>query len=336
MRSAIGRVMLVIAFSLLLLLMPRQPSQADANLPQDDQAAQAILQLINGWRMTNGVWPLKINPTLTQMALDQANYVSSLPEIPAGGEIHVGRFGELPPARAVLPPYSWTSYGNAANTAVGEIAYVGATTAAAMDFWANSTIHRNTALNPAYREVGVAAIPNKLGHMYVVDFGSRPDILPVTADLQNQKLYLSNERYRWARAPYLLNAQQVRLFDALGRPLGDWVSWSNTLPLPANAGDQITVAYQDDNGVMALASVSLSGDTASNLPEMTPTPTLLPSATPTATTVVRATATSAATAAPSGSQYADRDDRRIWRYRANRDGLTNSSYGVIRRNRAAV
>ncbi len=302
MRSSIGRTLPIIVFSLLLLLLPEQPSQASTDLPQDDQAAQAILQLINGWRMTNGVWPLKINPTLTQMALDQANYVSSLPEIPAGGEIHVGRFGEMPPARAVLPPYNWPSYANAANTAVGEITYVGATTAVAMNFWANSTIHRNTALNTAYREVGVAAIPNKLGHMYVVDFGSRPDIFPVTADLQNQKLYLSNERFRWARAPYLLNAQQVRLFDALGRPLGDWVSWSNTLPLPANAGDQITVAYQDDNGVMALASVSLSGDTASNLPEMTPTPTLPPSATPTATTTVKASATPAATAASSGSQ----------------------------------
>ena len=299
MRLSIRRVLPIIALSLLLLLMPHQSSLADPNLPQDDQAAHALLLLINSWRMTNGIWPLQVNDTLMQMALDQANYVSSLPQIPAGEQIHVGRFGEMPPARAVLPPYNWPSYATSANTAVGEIAYVGATTTAAMNFWANSTVHRNTALNPAYREVGVAVIPNKLGHMYVVDFGSRPDILPATADLQNQKLYLSNERYRWARAPFLLNAQQVRLFDALGRPLDDWQSWSNTLPLPANAGDQITVAYQDDNGVMALAVVSLTGDTASNLPEMTPTPTLPPTAT---ATIVRSSATPTATATSASSR----------------------------------
>ncbi len=302
MRSSVGRVIPIIVFSVMVMLMNRQPGQADAELPQDDQAARAILLLINGWRMTNGVWPLQVNATLARMALDQANYVSSLPQIPAGEQIHVGRFGEMPPARAVLPPYNWTSYGNDANTAVGEITYVGATTSAAMNFWENSTVHRNTALNSAYREVGVAAIPNKLGHMYVVVFGSRPDILPVTADLQNQKLYLSNERYSWARAPYLLNVRQVRLFDADGRPLGDWLPWSSTLPLPDHAGDQLTVAYQDDNGVMALAVVALTGDTASALPEMTPTPTLPPTATPSATPVVRASATSAATALPSGGR----------------------------------
>lgn len=294
MRASFGRVLPIIVVSLLVLLLPRQPSQADANLPQDEQSARAILLLINGWRMTNGAWPLQVNPTLVQMALDQANYVSSLPQIPAGEQIHVGRFGEMPPERAVLPPYNWPSYANAANTAVGEITYVGATTAAAMNFWANSTVHRNTALNTAYREVGVAAIPNKLGHMYVVVFGSRPDILPVTADLQNKMLYLSNERYRWARAPYLLNVRQVRLFDANGRPLGDWVSWSSSLPLPDHAGDQLTVAYQDDNGVMALATVSLSGDNTATVPEMTATPTSTPTAT---ATFVRATVAPTATSA---------------------------------------
>ena len=252
------------------------------NAQQDSDAAQEIIRMINGWRIEQGIWPLRSNPVLERMALDQANYILSLPSIPAGGAIHNGASGESPQARALLPRYNWTPYGGAQYTAIGEIAYVGISAQSAYDYWNSSTVHHNTALNPAYREIGVAALPHRFGHIYIVVVGSRPDVLPAMVDLQNQTLYLTNERYTGARSPWIRNASQVRLFDGEGRSLDAiWRPWAMTIRLPANAGSELLVAYSDGNAGMVLAEVSLLSADVVALPTPTNTATRTLAASPT-------------------------------------------------------
>lgn len=254
---------------------------------QDDAEAKQIVALINGWRIEQGTWPLRENATLQRIAYDQASYVLSLPSIPLEGNIHLDAQGRGPAVRARLPKYDWTPYGADVYTEVGEIAYVGANQTAARRFWDGSTIHHNTLLNPAYREIGVAVLPHRYGYLYMVEFGSRPNVFPALADVQSNRLYLSNEGYSWARSPFIRSITQVRLFDADGRPLEtDWLPWQMTIALPKAAGNQVYVEYSDGGSGVALAAVPLDAQTAA-------LPTILPSATPT-----RAAATPNATGVP--------------------------------------
>lgn len=280
MRKSVHFLTLVVVGLAILISFSLVPS-SDAQ--EDDAAAQSVLQMLNGWRIDQGIWPLRENPVLDRMALAQATYILSLPSIPVEGNIHLGLMGETPPQRARLPQYNWPDYNNdPQNTAVGEIAYVGASVSAARNFWENSTIHRNTVLNSTYREVGVAALPHKYGRLYFVDFGARPDVLPAIADTRTKTLYLSNERYSYARAPMIRNALQVRLFDADGRPLTDsWIDWKSSMPLPDTSGDKLYVEYTDGAGVMVLAEVPLDRTTSGGLPAVTIKPTSTPSLTPT-------------------------------------------------------
>lgn len=288
------------------------------NAQQDSAASQEIVAMINGWRIGQELWPLRYNPVLEKMAIDQATYILSLPGIPPGSAIHNGATGEGPAARALLPKYSWPSYGDPLFTAVGEIAYVGANAQNAYTYWDSSAVHHNTALNPAYREIGVAALPHRFGHIYIVVFGSRPDVLPAIADMQNKTLYLSNERYSGARPPWIRNAVQVRLFDSEGKSIEpDWHPWQRTIPLPANMGSKLFVAYSDGASGMVISEVSLLSSDQTALPVMTNMPTSAPTqmpspsrtaAAPTTTAaplVVTATAQQLATVTPSAGGAAN-------------------------------
>ncbi len=274
--------------SLSLMVQPTAAQVQPAAAQQDDPAAQEIIKTINAWRIEQGLWPLRENPILDRMALDQATYVLSLPTMPQEGALHLGKFGENPAARANLSQYAWPPYGNSVNTAVGEIAYTGYNAVAAQHFWDGSPIHHRTALSPTYREIGAVAIPQRWGHLYFVDFGARPNVLPAIADMTDRTLYLTNERYAYARAPWIRNVLKVRLFDADGRPLdSDWETWQPEMRLPVEAGSSLYVEYLDESGVMVLAPVSLTGATvpaAAATQNPTAAPTLAPTMMPTATT----------------------------------------------------
>lgn len=229
---------------------------------QDSEAAQEVIEAINQWRVENDLWPLKPNPTLERMAIDQARFVLTLPTTPA--DIHAGRNGESPRQRARLPQYNWPSYTLPGQIAIGENGASGSLSYA-MRFWRNSPLHRETALNADYREIGVAAVPNRNGHFYLVVFGSRPNVLPALVDASRQWLYLTSEEFEYARMFNTIgDVTRYRLFDAAGRPLtSDWQTWASTVALPAAAstGDKVYVLYSDGNHE-ALSEVNLSQDVA--------------------------------------------------------------------------
>jgi hypothetical protein len=223
---------------------------------QDDSAAQDIIEAINAWRIDEGLWPLKPNATLEQMALDQATWLLSQPEMPT--DIHIDKNGESPRERAL--DYDWPHYTLPGQIAIGENGASGSVDYA-MNFWHQSETHRKTTLNPAYREIGVAALPNKFGHFFLVVFGGRPDVLPALADPASGTLYLANEEFEWAdEFTSIQEVTQVRLFDADGRPLSeDWLPWSETLAVPENAGNTLFVLYSDGENE-ALSMVNLATD----------------------------------------------------------------------------
>lgn len=256
---------------------------------QDRAAMYEILGLLNEWRLSLGLTPFRLDATLEAMALYQANYLVTVRNIPDGPDIHKGRGGEGVKERALFDQFNWPYYGRPEQIQIGEIAAV-RTAVGAITFWKNSSPHRRTVTNPAYREIGIAAFPRGAGHIYVAVLGARPDVLPALADTDNDKLYLTNELSGYAaqQQPWMHTADQVRLFDAAGRPLNaDWIPWQATIDLPKDAGDKLYVLYTDGSAE-SLSEVDLTRDVVV-LPGYVPPPdpvlALLPAATaaPTAT-----------------------------------------------------
>jgi uncharacterized protein YkwD len=222
----------------------------------DSAAALEIVGQFNQWRMELGIAPLKPNPILRDLALDQALYLSTLSDIPSGTEMHLGRLGERPRERAVYPQFNWPTYGGQA--AVVEVGAVG-TAESAMTFWRGSDIHRETITNPIVREVGVAAVTHPWGHIYIAVLGSQPDVLPALVDPRTNLLYLTQDL--WKFGPGNAPLAQLTLFDGEGRPLnnGAAIPWMATFPVPENTGGSVYVLY-DDGISKSLMEVDLTAD----------------------------------------------------------------------------
>ncbi len=304
--------LLPILLVIIALMLPAVHANAnrDNTASQSDQnnaeTANKVLVLVNQWRLEQGVPLLKVNKTLEQMAIAQAQYIKPL--IAGFDEndeaaYHRDGQGHTPPQRAVVPPYNWPQYGRnrSAQIEIGENAAVGAL-AGAIAFWKSSSIHAKAALNPVYREVGVAAIPHPYGYVFIMDFGARPNIFTALISADGGTLYLTNERstYSSLRA----DATQIRIFSADGTPLTDTMPYQSTFTVPqAAVGSNMFVLYTNGNFQMFvpvnvnsdLAALSIGQKVAAvstSIPSSTPHPTLaLPTATqiPTSTPTLEST-----------------------------------------------
>lgn len=244
--------------------------------------ADELIAALNAWRLEEaGLWPLKPNPLLTTLAVRQAQYVLSLPEIP--DDIHAGPGGSHPQDRARAA--GWPVYGRPEQIAIGEIAQVGPDVDDAIAYWQSSDLHHRTVMNPAYREVGVSVLPHRYGHLFLVVFGARPNVLTAFADSVRRQLYLSDERFPGAArgTEWLFRASEVRLFDGEGQPLSDWIPWRPVLPLPDVGGNHLFVAYRNATQE-TLAAVHLDSDLAL-LPAAVAAAPVAPSPTPRPSTV---------------------------------------------------
>ncbi len=234
-------------------------SQAQ-DLEQNDSMAQEVIGRLNAWRLEEGVWPLKPNATLTELALYQANYLVSLPSLP--DDLHIGPQGREPRVRAIEEPFSWPHYSLPGQVAIGENAARGNVNFA-MNFWRNSELHKTTALNPAYREVGVAVLPYKGSFVFIAVFGARPNVLPALVDPRdNQTIYLSNEVFEYAQFyDAMQTAAEVQLFDADGRPVHEEaLDWTEKLAVPTNAGNEIYLLLNDADDHTVISPIDLDED----------------------------------------------------------------------------
>jgi uncharacterized protein YkwD len=236
----IGFVLLTIAVSLIVLSQPIARAQSDA----EAAAALDIVARINAYRDQLGLHPLQVNARLEAMARAQAEYLASLDELPENGDFHTGPNGLSPRERALRDPVNWETYGSDVQIAIGENAAVGSVSFS-MDYWLGSTIHHNTIVNPAYREIGVAAVSHPFGYIFIVVFGGRPNEIPVLVNPYTQRLYIANDYFTGGTGDWLGQAQQMQVFDAEGEPLTEVIPWRNTLPIPATDGDTLSVVFDD-------------------------------------------------------------------------------------------
>jgi uncharacterized protein YkwD len=236
-----ARLFQCVLFCLLLSLVS---SVQPAHATQNAQEARRLTAALNEWRLQIGLPPLVPNPILERMALDQAEYILSLPNIPSGAAIHTGRNGESPRQRALYPQYNWTTFGAPEQLSLSEIASLRPNPSGAINFWKGSDIHNRTVSNATYREVGVAAVPYQLGFVYMVVVGSRPDVLTATADPRAGIIYLSTESYPRGQGTWIRTVNEVRVLSMTGAVLSDWQTWQSSIPIPPNAGDRVVVAYR--------------------------------------------------------------------------------------------
>lgn len=230
---------LVVLLGILLSLWPPTVLAISPAPRIEDQ----LLTALNEWRQEEKqLWPLQPNEQLTALAMQQAQYLLSLPEIP--DDVHRGPGGSTPQDRARAA--GWPVYGRPEQIAIGEIGEVGPGVDDAIGFWQSSDIHHRTVMNPAYREVGIAALPHRYGYLFIVVLGARPNVLPAQVDPAHGLLYLSDERFPGAAraGAWLYRASEVRLYDAEGRPLTGWQPWQPTLPLPDVEGDLLVIVYR--------------------------------------------------------------------------------------------
>ena len=240
--------------SIMILIVLAIPVSGQAS---DDALALDVLARLNAWRMDEGLSPLKPNDTLAAMALHQAQYLASLPQLP--DDFHLDGQGLYPRERALLAPYNWPHYELPGQIDVGENAAVGTVTYA-LQFWHDSDIHRETALNPAYREAGVAAVPYKKTTIFIIDFGGRPNVLPALVDpTDGHTIYLTNEQFEYAKFfDSIQTVKTIQVFDRDGRPLYPKpIDWTNKLAVPSDAGGAVYILSMDGTHEV-LSAVDLS------------------------------------------------------------------------------
>jgi hypothetical protein len=216
---------------------------ASARVASDPVVETDVIGRLNAWRITEGLAPMQLNAELQALALKQAQYLVGLTDLPQGGDMHLDDRGKLPPERASL--VNWPSYGKAARTAIGENAAVG-NAKFALQYWLQSEIHRKTALNPTYREVGVAAIPYFKHYLIIAVFGARPDYLPAFLFPEEGTLYFTNEQYKWkSGGAWMQNVTHIELYDENGKALlPDPIPFSTKIKLPALTTQNFEVVYR--------------------------------------------------------------------------------------------
>lgn len=244
--ASIGAIWLFLLLSSLFILQPVSEAQTQRSSQPDYLAAYEILGLFNEWRLEEGLYPLRLNDTLTDLALYQAEYVNSLSRTPNGVAIHVGRNGEGPKDRARYGRFNWPYYSLSSRIEVEEIAAANSAESA-IAFWQTSPPHRRASTKPAYREVGIAALPHPFGHLYVVVLGGRPNVLPALVNPITNQLYLTTDESIYnTDDQWISNPTGVRFFDEAGRPLNDdFIEWEPILDIPRTAGNRFFVLVTD-------------------------------------------------------------------------------------------
>jgi uncharacterized protein YkwD len=236
-----------IFLTLIIILSHLSTLAAQAVATPDAGKASEILTEINNWRLQQGLWPVKLNPMLIALAESQAIHLAQLPRFPDDYTlIHADAQGRSPGERAIAEPFNWPKYMPNSQAAIGENAALGSVRSA-LGFWRSSQIHSQATLNPGYREVGIAAVKDGSDYIFIVVFGSRPNVFPATYNANDGLIYLSNERFRWASGSNAIkNVTRIRLFDFEGRPItADWQPWSPTIQTPAGVGNRVFILLSD-------------------------------------------------------------------------------------------
>jgi hypothetical protein len=285
-----------------------------ASFPASAQEPDLIVTwqiLINEARLDENLAPYGFSTLLTASAQRHAddlaaNRISS----------HVGSDGSMPRERIAETGYAaWTQENG--ELIAGENFWIGRSGVEdAMAFFLNDPPQRANILSTTYREIGIGVATDTDGHnYYVLDFGVRPNVLPIfindgsaNTDTPQIAIRLTNEESRpgGEGAIFMGQAIEVRISNEPSFENLPWQPWEQLVPwtLPDTPGEHtVYVQFRDAAGrTAASADTIVLGEGAITTPTaVPPTPPPEPAATPvppSPTPEPAATPVPAATSAP--------------------------------------
>lgn len=293
MKTNKATILAVMGLLCLLMLLPGMYAATQDTDPPDeaipterlfhDRGAEIdVYTELNRWRMRRGRSPLQRNPQLDALALQQAWYVTQwLPFTESEVDFHTDEWDDGVVRRAELS--GWEAYGVSGAVFVAEIAAYYPNVAGVIGFWRGSDIHRASALNRGYREVGIGVIRNGNWILAYAVLGSRPNVLPVTYMPATNTLILTRDQSGFSDALAFVPVR-VQILNAYGERLheDEWLVWEERIPLPAGATELLTVILSD-----RLTEIPVTVDLnavnvlpADVVPTRTPTVTPFPTRTP--------------------------------------------------------
>jgi uncharacterized protein YkwD len=252
--------------------------------------AVRLYALVSKARLDEGLAPYNLSTLLSVAAQRHADDL-------AAHQIwsHTGSDGSTPKQRIAEAGYAaWTW--NGGDLVVSENFWTGyGTIEDAMAFFLEDLPHRGNILSTNYREVGIGAATDAAGrNYYVLDFGVRPNVLPIyindgaaRTDNPQVAIRLTNEEARpgGQGTAFMGQAIEIRISDKPDFDDQPWQSWEPLVPwtLPDTPGEHtIYVQFRDAAGrTAASADTIVLGEGTDVTPTpIPPSPTPEPTATP--------------------------------------------------------
>lgn len=218
---------------------------------------QRIVQLINQARVAQGLGPLALTSELNAAAKAHAQDMAA-----KGYMEHEGRDGSTPQSRAIK-----YGYGAPANSAwlVLEVISARQTAEAAANWLLSDRQHRGVLLRGYWREIGAAYVEGgPYGQFWVVDFGCRPNVLPVIAEPTASggvSVRLSNEECTpTGTSEAIGKATEVMVSDKPDFSGATWEPFATSKTV--KSGGSVFVRYRDAKGRETTASANGQGSSA--------------------------------------------------------------------------
>jgi hypothetical protein len=236
---------------------------------------QRIVQLINQARIAQGLGPLALTPELNAAARSHADDMAA-----RGYMEHTAPNGSTPQTRAIK-----AGYAAPANSAwlVLEVISARQTAEAAANWLLSDRQHRGVLLRGYWREMGAAYVQGgPYGQFWVVEFGCRPNVLPVVAEPSASggvTVRLSNEECTpHGNSEAIGKATEVMISD---KPDFDGAVWEPFVrtKVVGSAGN-VYVRYRDARGKEITTSTAGPAGNAVTVTAASASSTTLNSATP--------------------------------------------------------
>ena len=207
------------------------------------------MQLINQARLAQGLNELVLTPELNAAAKAHAEDMAA-----KGYMEHEGLNGSTPQSRAIA-----AGYAAPARSAwlVLEVISARQTAEAAANWLLSDRLHRGVLLRGYWREMGAAYVQGgPYGQFWVVEFGCRPNVLPVLADPNPNggvKLRLSQEECTpTGQGDAIGRATEVMISDRADFTGATWEPFATTKTV--NKSGNMYVRYRDAQGRVATTS----------------------------------------------------------------------------------
>ena len=262
------------------------------SLPANAQGPDPIVTwqvLVNKARLDEGLAPYSFSTLLAAAAQRHADDLAAH-QISS----HTGSDGSTAKQRVANAGYAAWTWNNG-DLIVGENFWTGfGSIEDAMAFFLEDPPHRDNVLSTQYREIGIGVATDTAGrNYYVLDFGARPNVLPIfvndgAANTENPQvaIRLTNEEARPGGSGTIFMGRAIELRASNEPDFGDrpWQPWEPLVPwtLPDTPGEYtVYVQFRDAAGRTAASADAITlGEGAPSTPiPIPPSPTPEPTAT---------------------------------------------------------